>query len=420
MASTIQVDNIKDIGGNTMISSNGSGTFTSNLPTVAPNVSTATGTLPIANGGTGAATLAAAGLQRPNVNPLIINGDMSVAQRATSVTGITSSSYPTCDRVDFTMAASSGTWTAIQETLTSGDAWEEGFPTAFRVDCTTAVAVPTTTGYVAMAYAFEGKDLQLLKWGSSNAEPLTMSFWVKSNKTGDYQVTFEDFIMDAKICAGVYTISVADTWEKKIINIPGSTVNSIFNTNSLGVRVHFYLAAGTAYTSGTVPTVWTGNNNPDRAAGQTVQLWDNTANDWAITGIQLEVGTYTSATIPSFQYESYGDSLSRCYRYYYKQRDPGYFGVGNIDGSNDAQILTFFPTTLRNNPGSLETNGTATDYLIRTTSNHTCTAVPTLSSSGVTQSMTIFKKTSHGITNGAAAFGRSDSSSAYLAWDVEL
>ena len=62
MSSTIQVDNIKDIGGNTIISSNGSGTFTSNLPASAPNVSTATGTLPIANGGTGAATLSAAGL----------------------------------------------------------------------------------------------------------------------------------------------------------------------------------------------------------------------------------------------------------------------------------------------------------------------------------------------------------------------
>jgi hypothetical protein len=62
MSSTIQVDTIKDIGGNTMLSSNGSGTFTSNLPASAPNVSIATGTLPIANGGTGAATFAAAGL----------------------------------------------------------------------------------------------------------------------------------------------------------------------------------------------------------------------------------------------------------------------------------------------------------------------------------------------------------------------
>ena len=62
MASTIQVDNIKDIGGNTIISSNGSGTFTSNLPASAPNVSTATGTLPIANGGTGGTSFSAAGL----------------------------------------------------------------------------------------------------------------------------------------------------------------------------------------------------------------------------------------------------------------------------------------------------------------------------------------------------------------------
>ena len=53
MASTIQVDKIQDTGGNTIISSNSTGTFTSNLPAVAPNVSTATGTLPIANGGTG-------------------------------------------------------------------------------------------------------------------------------------------------------------------------------------------------------------------------------------------------------------------------------------------------------------------------------------------------------------------------------
>ena len=82
MASTIQVDNIKDIGGNTMISSNGSGTFTSNLPAVAPNVSTATGTLPIANGGTGAATFAAAGV----VNAPAFEAYMSAPQTPTDAT----------------------------------------------------------------------------------------------------------------------------------------------------------------------------------------------------------------------------------------------------------------------------------------------------------------------------------------------
>ena len=131
------------------------------------------------------------------------------------------------------------------------------------------------------------------------------------------------------------------------------------------------------------------------------------------------MGTFTSTTLPPFKFESYGDNLARCQRYYFKQSDPGYFGVGNIDGSNDAQILIFFPTTLRSNPGSLETSGTATDYLIRTTANNTCTAVPTFSSSGVTQAMTIFKKTTHGLSE-VTAFGRAANSNAYLAWDVEL
>ncbi len=80
MSSTIQVDNIKDIGGNTIISSDGSGTFTSNLPASAPNVSTATGTLPIANGGTGAATLAAAGLTNTPSFKAHYDGDPNNAQ----------------------------------------------------------------------------------------------------------------------------------------------------------------------------------------------------------------------------------------------------------------------------------------------------------------------------------------------------
>jgi len=95
MASTIQVDNIKDIGGNTIISSNGSGTFTSNLPAVAPNVSTATGTLPIANGGTGAATLAAAGLANKPAFNVKISSNQDVSSGVTTVVGFNSEQVDT-------------------------------------------------------------------------------------------------------------------------------------------------------------------------------------------------------------------------------------------------------------------------------------------------------------------------------------
>ena len=95
MASTIQVDNIKDIGGNTIISSDGSGTFTSNLPASAPNVSTATGTLPIANGGTGAATLAAAGLTNTPAFFVSLTSNQTVSDNVKTLITWTNEVYDT-------------------------------------------------------------------------------------------------------------------------------------------------------------------------------------------------------------------------------------------------------------------------------------------------------------------------------------
>ena len=74
-----------------------------------------TGATPVANGGTAATTLAAAGLQRPLSKPIIINGDMAVAQRATSVTSHNAVSYTTVDR--FKTVSEVGTYTVIQERL---------------------------------------------------------------------------------------------------------------------------------------------------------------------------------------------------------------------------------------------------------------------------------------------------------------
>jgi len=95
MASTIQVDNIKDIGGNTIISSNGSGTFTSNLPASAPNVSTATGTLPIANGGTGATTLAAAGLTNTPNFKILLTSNQSISNGTETKISFNSTEFDT-------------------------------------------------------------------------------------------------------------------------------------------------------------------------------------------------------------------------------------------------------------------------------------------------------------------------------------
>jgi len=100
--------------------------------------------------------------------------------------------------------------------------------------------------------------------------------------------------------------------------------------------------------------------------------------------------------------------------------DGEYFGDGNIDGSNDAQILVPFAVTMRTNPTAIETSGTGSHYTLRLTQDNDCDAVPVFSNTGIESAMVIFKKSSHGLTNGAAALGRSNHDAAYLAWSADL
>ena len=43
-------------------------------------------------------------ISRPNSSPLIVNGDMAVAQRSTSVTGKTGNGFYTCDRMELSLS----------------------------------------------------------------------------------------------------------------------------------------------------------------------------------------------------------------------------------------------------------------------------------------------------------------------------
>jgi hypothetical protein len=178
------------------------------------------------------------------------------------------------------------------------------------MDCTTADASLSASDYLIVRTLLEGQNLQKLKFGTSSAESLTLSFWVRSNKTGIYAVWFYADVGN-KSFSKTYTIDSADTWEKKTITINGDTASSFSNNNSIGLRINWYLASGTTYTSGTLPTDWQSDSNGDRAVGQ-VNLADNTANEWYITGVQLEVGTSAS----DFEFLPYDLNLDRCERYY--------------------------------------------------------------------------------------------------------
>ena len=284
------------------------------------------------------------------VTPIIINGDMSIAQRGTSSTGQTGGGYKTCDRWQNVQIF--GTFTVSQSTdVPTG----QGFVNSFKMDCTTANASPSAGNTLHISQRIEGQNLQMLKKGTSSAEATTLSFWVKSNKTGTYQVNLRDKD-NTRIIGKTYTINSADTWEKKILNFAGDTTGAFGNDNGNSLEVEWFLGAGSTYTGGAVPTAWEAESAGDRAAGLTVNLADNTANEWYFTGVQLEVGEFDSTSIPSFPFESHENNLRKCQRYYYFLG-----GVNNIykrvstnitnpNNRNQTAGLHFLPVPMRDTP----------------------------------------------------------------------
>ena len=285
-------------------------------------------------------------VNRPNAQAIIINGDCAVSQRSTSETGKTGSGIYTVDRMALGID-SLGTWTVAQESLTSGNAFANGFTKAFRIDCTTANASPSASNNIFFQYKLEGNSVQAFKKGTANAEKFTLSFWVKSNKTGTAQVLLQDKDNSRNVGA-TYSISSANTWEQKVLNFPADTTGAFGNDNNKSLEIEWSIDAGTDFTSGTLPATWTTANNNQRSVND-LALGDNTANDWAITGIQLEVGEYTSSTLPPFQHESYAENLRRCQRYYYLHAEgtPVSIGVGNSTTTSDGQLPINFPTAMR-------------------------------------------------------------------------
>jgi len=291
---------------------------------------------------------------------IIINGDMSIAQRTTSTASITSTGYHTLDRFQ-TLITSLGTWTQSQSTdVPTG----QGFATSLKMDCTTADASPAASDELLIRQRFEGQNLQYLKKGTSSAESLTLSFWVRSNKTGTYIAELFDADNTRHINKS-YTISSADTWEKKTITFDGDTTGALGNDNAVSLIVGFWLGAGSNYTSGSLQTSWGSNTAANRAVGQ-VNLADSTSNEWYITGVQLEAGTSAS----DFEFLPFDANIRRCQRYYYviadrrgvanPAIDQRAIGVGITHYVNQMVCEISLPTQMRTHPSYDQITGT--DY----------------------------------------------------------
>ncbi len=283
---------------------------------------------------------------------IIINGDMSVAQRGTSITGINTNTY-SLDR--WTTEGDDCTMTISQSTdVPTG----QGFATSLKMDVTTANSSADNSDLQIISTRFEGQNLQNIKKGTSSAESLTLSFWCKMSQTGTYIVRLLDDDNSRQVSKS-YTISSANTWEKKTITFPADTTGAFGNDNNRSLRLQWYLDARSDWTSGTLATTWeaTSGNNANRATGITTGWLDSTSSDFYLTGCQLEVGT----TASDFEFLPFDVNQRRCFRYF---QDYASFKLWTtaLDGNTSTRLggSMAYNTRMRATPSVSKTNNTGT------------------------------------------------------------
>ena len=206
---------------------------------------------------------------------LIINGAMQVAERASSAIG---TGYKTIDRFGSIGAGSQGVTQSQDTDVPTG----QGFSKSLKYDCTTANASPNSGDYLSIRYKIEAQDLQQIANGTSNAKKVTISFWVKSPKTGNHALGIYKDDNTQRQNTKTYSVSAANTWEKKTITYDGDTSGGgIDNNNGAGFFIDWHLLSGSDYTA-VDSTSWINYAANNWAYGHAVNVLDNTANNFYI------------------------------------------------------------------------------------------------------------------------------------------
>ena len=295
---------------------------------------------------------------------VIVNGEMMIAQRGTSFASV--GNVYTLDRFKFYKQNSGAAFTITQNSVTD----LPGFSKSLKVDCTTADTslAGNEQGYIS--HFLEGKECQRFAKGhGSDALPMTLSFYVKTNKTGLYTVTIFDRDNTRKV-NGSYTVANAN-WNRYTITFPADASGKIDNDVNSSLEFFFNLYAGTDTNTGTLSETWAASADAGSTTGQ-VNFADSTSNDWEITGIQLETGS----TASPYEHKLFNEELTRCKRYYLKSRSHDYVSGdsdrggevsfrGDKPGSSSMFQWYEFPVEMRTRP-TITTESTAPDDLAST------------------------------------------------------
>ena len=267
---------------------------------------------------------------------LVINGSMSIAQRGVGPVTVSNNTYQTVDRFKTWLNYSSGTVQISQDS----DA-PSGFTKSLKY-----TSSATAAQYHILSQIIEANNLGHIKAGTSDALPLTVSFWVKSNRTGNFNFEIVDDDGSHHIVKQ-YTINNSGQWEYKSIFIPPNTSGGVMTIdNTTGYELFWFLGSSTSYSGTALTDNWASFSTTRRNTGGNVTL--NSGDYWQITGVQLEVGK--NAT--EFEHRHYGEELKLCERYYeYSSAGTGRFYTIRNDGISRGTVT--WRTVKRATPNSV-------------------------------------------------------------------
>jgi hypothetical protein len=252
------------------------------------------------------------------------NGAMNVSQRSVSETGIGSGAvdtYKTLDRVGIAHGNTDG-----RLTMTQTADGPSGFANCLKLACTTADTSIAAGEYLQLKFKFEGQDLQTIKKGTSDAVPLTVSFYVKGNGNATYMCELEDHDNSRN---NQQQFAVTSSWNRVSLTFVADTTGAFDDDNALSLSIIFWLHAGSTYTGGTyTANTWTGSVSAANRAVGISSFFSSTSNTFFLTGMQVEVGQNPT----EFEHEPIERTKLKCYRYYHQ--------IAQYDGAGQYTFIT--------------------------------------------------------------------------------
>jgi hypothetical protein len=262
----------------------------------------------------------------------IINGDMRIDQRnaGAAVTVTANNAAFTLDR--FRADAPSAQSITVQRSATAPAGFTNSLLFTAGTGSINAADVPAIQQFI------EGFNVADLGWGSSAAQAITISFWVRSSLTGNFGLSLRNSAGNRTYVA-TFNIAAANTFEAKSITVPGDTSGTWLTDNGRGIVVQWDMGIGTT-NSIAASSTW-GSFGTGLTDG--VKLTQNTGATFYLTGVQLEPGTVATP----FERRSYGQELALCQRYY-QHKVPTWGTSRSTDDFIHSQA--FFKSTMRITP----------------------------------------------------------------------